>query len=474
MASAARDRIRHSRVPSGRAERLVRLGWLAGEMALGGAAEGLRRLGGAAPSAGHALLTGANARRLTRRLSAMRGAAMKLGQLLSLEASDLLPPEVADALAALRDAGNAMPPSQLRDALREAWGDDWERHFDHFDPQPIAAASIGQVHAARAADGRELALKIQYPGVARSIDSDIDNLAAALRLSRILPGEVDFGPMIEIAKSQLRDEADYALEARYLRRYGELLEGVPEVVVPRVHEDLSTPSILAMDRLHGVPLEDLCGPEHPQARRDETTTLLLRLVLREFFEFQFLQSDPNFANYLLLEDGRIGLVDLGAGYPAPPSLCERYARLLRAAMDDDQDALYEAALEIGFVEPSDDPRGAEALVELIRMATEPFRASGPYDFGATDLPARAREGSTALVLQHGFWRPPPPETLFLQRKLGGTFLLCIRLRGRVDARGLLEEALDNLKTTEDASDANPNPRTGRPAALPGEPRVCHA
>lgn len=439
-----RKKLEHSRVPSGRAERMIQLGWLAGRLALGGVAEGMRRFGGA-PSPGRMLLTGANARRLADSLSSMRGAAMKLGQLLSLEADDLLPPEVAQALARLRDAGHAMPPAQLHRVLRQAWGRDWQRRFRHFDFQPIAAASIGQVHAAETLEGLELALKIQYPGVARSIDSDVDNLAAALRLTRILPGEIDFEPLIEQAKRQLRDEADYATEAQHLRRYALLLAGEPEVVVPRVHAEHSTASILAMDRLHGVPLEDLCGPEHSDAQRDRAASLLLRLVLRELFEFHFVQSDPNFANYLLLRDGRIGLVDLGAGYAAPESLCRAYARMFRAALREDRDALRGIAEEIGFVTPRDADAAVQAVLDLISLSTEPFRSAGPYDFGASDLPARVREASLALVFEHGFLRPPPPETLFLQRKLGGTFLLCARLRARVDARELLEASLERIE-----------------------------
>ncbi len=440
-----RKPLQHSRVPSGRAERLVQLGWLAGRLALGSAAEGLRRLGGA-PSPGHPMLSGANAQRLARSLASMRGAAMKLGQLLSLEADDLLPPEVSEALATLRDAGHAMPPEQLRRVLREAWGRDWEQRFQHFDFQPIAAASIGQVHAARTLDGRELALKIQYPGVARSIDSDVDNLATALRVAKVLPGELDFGPLIEQAKRQLRDEADYAMEALHLQRYAALLADECEVVVPRVHEDFTTANILAMDRLHGVPLEDLCGPEHSDARRDRTGALLLRLVLRELFEFHFVQSDPNFANYLWLRDGRIGLIDLGAGYAAPESLCRAYARLFRASLREDRGAVRDVAQEIGFIHATDDEPAVDALLDLIELSTEPFRHVGRYDFGASDLPARAREMSVSLVFRHGFLRPPPPETLFLQRKLGGTFLLCLRLRARVDARTLLEETLERIET----------------------------
>jgi len=448
--SRSRRPVERSRVPTGRAERLAKFGWLAGRMAVGAAAEAARRVGGAAASgAGHVALSSANARRLAESLASMRGAAMKLGQLLSLESEDLLPPEIAETLGSLRDSGDAMPREQLERVLREAWGPRWQERFADFDFDPIAAASIGQVHTATTPDGRELALKIQYPGVARSIDSDVDNLATALRLARVLPREIDFSPLLVEAKRQLREEADYESEARHLRHYGELLADAPGVVVPAVHDDFSTKTILAMDRLHGVPLEDLCGAEYDDAQRDACAALLLRLVLREFFEFHFVQSDPNFANYLLLRDGRIGLIDLGAGYAASPALCRSYARLFRSILDEDRRGVAKAAEEIGFLEASDDPEARDAVVGLIELATEPFRHPGPYDFSASDVPARIRGESMNLVFDRRFWRPPPPQTIFLQRKLGGTFLLCMRLRARFDARALLEEALDAARLDDE-------------------------
>ncbi|MDH3520076.1 MAG: AarF/ABC1/UbiB kinase family protein, partial [Myxococcales bacterium] len=369
---------RRSRVPTGRLERLVRIGWLTGEIALGGAAEGLRRIGGGAPSPSSVFLTGAAGRRLASRLSTMRGAAMKLGQLLSLEADDLLPPEVTEALSVLRAEGDAMPRSQLRRVLGRNWGKGWEQRFASFDFEPIAAASIGQVHAAVTRDGRELALKIQYPGVASSIDSDVDNLAALLRLARVLPGDVDFSLVLAEAKHQLRREADYQTEAEQLRRYRALLSDDPEFVVPRVHDDFTTSRILAMDRLRGVPLEDACGSDHTDARRDALCALLLRLVLRELFEFGFMQSDPNFANYLLLPDGRVALLDLGAGYEIPPALSSGYARLFRAAADQNRGELKRVAQEIGFIAASDTPAQAEAIVDLMLLATEPLQHRGVY------------------------------------------------------------------------------------------------
>ncbi len=248
---------RRARIPSGRIERLARIGWLAGEVTLGGLAEGARRWFGSDTVERSIFVTHMNAQRLAKRLSSLRGAAMKLGQLLSLEGDDYLPPEITGALARLRADAHAMPDAQLRRVLGHALGKGWERRFREFGFDPVAAASIGQVHYAVANDGRELALKIQYPGVARSIDSDVDNLASLLRLSRLLPGAFDVSGLLTEAKRQLRQEADYHAEAAHLRRYRGLLADDPAFVVPGVHDDFTTPHVLAMDFVRGTPLDEV-------------------------------------------------------------------------------------------------------------------------------------------------------------------------------------------------------------------------
>lgn len=446
-------RRRRSRVPTGRLERLARLGMLAGEIAAGGVVEGVRRLAGGASDAG-LFVTQENAERLARHLSGMRGAAMKLGQMLSMEGDDILPPEVAQALSVLRADGDAMPAAQLRRVLGHAWGRGWQQRFREFDWEPIAAASIGQVHRALTCDGRELALKIQYPGVAKSIASDVDNLAATLRFSRILPRDVDLGELIAEVKWQLRQEADYATEAQHLRRYGALLAGDPHFSVPAVHDDFSTPHVLAMDRLVGLPLEDLTGPDHPQERRDRVGATLFRLVLRELFHFRFVQTDPNLANYLWMPEAqRIGLFDLGAAREIPERLARLYADLCIAVMRGDRRELEGVATEIGFLPSDETGERREAVLDFVALASEPFAAAGPYDFAASDLPARARDEATRLAFRHGFRKPPPPETLFVQRKLGGTFLQCARLGACFDARAILEEELARAELRSASSSA---------------------
>jgi len=436
---------RKSRVPTTRLGRLVRLGFTAGELAVGGMTEGVKRLTGVSPEdAVSMFLTAANAQKLAKRLAGMRGAAMKLGQLLSMEGEDLLPSEVSEALATLRSDGDGMPPEQLRRVLGHAWGKGWQDRFAAFDFEPIAAASIGQVHQARTSDGRSLALKIQYPGVAKSVTSDVDNLAALLRMTRLLPSDVEIDPLITEAKRQLRQEADYEAEAGFLRRYGELLGDDPFFRVPAVHDDFTTRHVLAMDRLEGLPLEDLCGAGHPQERRDRVGRALLELLLRELFEFRLSQTDPNIANYLWLPDERVGLLDFGAAREVPENVSSSYASLCRASMNRDRRGLEQAAVGLGVLPAGETAERRKAVLDFVELAAEPFNHAGVYDFGASDLPRRAREAAARLAFRHGFRNPPPPEILFLQRKLGGTFLQCARLRARVDVCGLLEETFDRL------------------------------
>ena len=434
---------RRSRVPSGRLERAVRFGLMASEFVASGAMQGARRLVGAAAETGaEALLSGDSARRLARRLARMRGAAMKLGQLLSLESEDILPREFADALAVLRAQADVMPASQVRRVLGREYGRGWRERFHEFEFEPIAAASIGQVHRAVARDGRELALKVQYPGIARSIDSDVDNVATLLRVSRLLPGDLDFSAILQEAKRQLRQEADYLQEAAHLRRYATLVSDEPDLVVPSVYDDLTTKRVLAMDLLHGEPVESLAARGAPQDRRDRVGRTLQALVFRELFEFRFMQTDPNFANYFLEPGtGRIQLLDFGSAREFSPEFAEHYRQVCRAIIAGDRAGVRRAAIQIGYLPEDESDERAEAVVDLILLVCEPIRRAGVYAFARSSLAARARDAGLDLVFRSGFLRPPPPETVFLHRKLVGSFLLCARIRARFDCQSLVRPYL---------------------------------
>ena len=357
-----------SRVPTSRIGRLARLGVAAGELAVGGVTERVKRIARDVPEdAVNVFLTATNAEKLARRLANMRGAAMKMGQVLSLEGAEILPPEFTKALAILRDSANTMPETQVRKVLGREYGKDWASRFEHFEFEPIAAASIGQVHRATASDGRDLALKIQYPGVARSVDSDVDNMALFMRMANILPVEIDIDGIVEEAKRQLRQEADYLVEAQYLRDYRKLVSADPEYLVPDVYEDLTTGHILAMEYVHGEPLEALGEDGVDQSTRDRVGMLLERLMFRELFEFRTMQTDPNFANYMYQpESGRIVLLDFGSTVTFRKSFTDKYAEISRALIDDNIDAIWRVAEDIGYLHPDDSPAHASRVVDLPR------------------------------------------------------------------------------------------------------------
>ena len=320
--------------------------------------------------------------------------------------------------------------------LGREYGKGWERRFSTFDYEPIAAASIGQVHRATTPDGRDLALKIQYPGVARSIASDVDNVAVLLRLFNLLPLHLDVGGLAAEAKRQLAQEADYLSEARFLERYARLVADEPALLVPRVHWDLTTSRVMAMDFVEGEPLDVL--DDAPQARRDAVGSLLERLLFRELFEFRVMQTDPNFANYLYLPaSGRVALLDFGATQRFGAAFVANYARITRAVIDGDRAAVAREAIRIGYAAADDTPERLQAVVDVIFLVCEPLRYPGRYDFPKSDLPSRVGELGFDLTFRRGLLRSPPPETIFLHRKLVGSFLLLARIGARVDARALV-------------------------------------
>jgi predicted unusual protein kinase regulating ubiquinone biosynthesis (AarF/ABC1/UbiB family) len=307
--------------------------------------------------------------------------------------------------------------------------------------EPAAAASIGQIHRARTHSGRELALKVQFPGVARSVDSDVNNLASLLRRLEFLPVTVDIDAIATEAKRQLHRETDYESEARNLERYAKFVADMPAVVVPRIHRTLTTRRVLAMDWMDGDPLEGLASEAVPQATRNAIARTLQELMFRELFEFRFMQTDPNVANYLHLPaTQQIGLLDLGSVGEFPREFVERYRRVCRAVIAGDAEGVREAASEIGYIHPDDRPDRVQGVVAIIRLVCEPLAHRGPYDFAGSGMMGRVRDLGLTVAMKQGL-RSPPPETIFLHRKLLGTFLICARLRARVNVHALVERHL---------------------------------
>ncbi|CRL13491.1 ABC1 kinase family protein [Phaeobacter italicus] len=440
--SAKTGKMQPRSVPTGRVSRAFRVGGvaahLAGQVAVGGMQAVLR---GARPSLRELALTPAALGKLTSELAAMRGAAMKLGQLLSMDAGDILPQEFAIILSRLRAEADFMPPRQLKQVLDQNWGEGWQRRFRRFDVRPIAAASIGQVHRAILPDGRDVAVKVQYPGIAQSIDSDLSNIASLLRASRLIPASFDLDPYLQEVRRQLHEEVDYEREGNQLGWFGEQLMADPRFLVPEQCPHLSTDSVLVMRFMQGQPIEKAASAA--QSVRDGIMRDLFALFLRELFEFSVMQSDPNFANYLWQKDtGCIVLLDFGATRSLADETPMAYREFLRAGLGlTSEVSLETAAGQLGFL-PID--LSADQKTRILAMMARVFDAlttGEAFDFADTSLAQEIQAEGFALMEERVAPPAVPMDVLFVQRKLGGLVLLATKLGARVDLRSLLDPYL---------------------------------
>ena len=414
------------------------MGGVVAAIAGGVVAGGLRQLAsGQRPDLPNLLLTPSNALRLTSGLSHLRGAALKLGQMLSMDTGLVLSPQISQIFASLRDDAKPMPPKQLQAVLNAQWGPGWLKQFRRFDVRPFAAASIGQVHRAQTLDGQDLAIKVQYPGVRDSIDSDVDNIATLMRLPGLVPSGMDLQPLLAEAKRQLHAEADYQAEANHLAQFGSLLAGSDMFLVPDLHPALCTSQVLAMRYVDSAPLDSLTHA--PQALRDKVAAALIDLVLREIFVFGAMQTDPNWANYRYCPpSGRIVLLDFGAVQTIAPSLAADFRALAQVALDGEPKATRDAMLRIGYFGPTTAPHHQTLIQSMFDLAMGPLRQATPFDFGRSDLLEHLRDMGLAIGSDRDLAHVPPAATLFLHRKIGGMYLMAAKLRARVALRPMVE------------------------------------
>ncbi|KAK1820451.1 hypothetical protein LTR12_005177 [Friedmanniomyces endolithicus] len=433
--------LRESSVPSSRFGRLWQYGGLATSMAFGAVGESLRRATGGGNSEGSLILSEANMNRLVAKLSRMRGAALKLGQMISFQDSKVLPATMNAVLQRVQDSADYMPPYQRDQVLIQNLGHDWRDLFSHFEEKPFAAASIGQVHKATLkSNTRDVAVKIQYPGVRDSIDSDLNNLSLLLTASRLLPPGMFLDRTIANARTELGWECDYEREAQSCIRFRQLLHKDHAFAVPEVFAEASGPGVLTAEFMHGTGVTKLA--DLPQQDRDWIGTQVLRLCLRELMEWRFMQTDPNWTNFLYNRTSKkLELLDFGASREYPARFVEPYVSLLIAASHNNRTACRDLSIELGYLTGAESKEMTKAHVDSVLVLAEPFAETAPevYNFEGQTITDRVR-ANIGLMLRERL-APPPEETYSLHRKLSGAFLLCARLGSRVSAREMFDNAV---------------------------------
>lgn len=286
---------------------------------------------------------------VTRTMGEMKGAVMKVGQVLSLM-SGVLPDEMAAQLATLQSNAPPMSFELVRGVFEREYGQQPEELFKKFQREPFAAASIGQVHRAELKDGRRVAVKVQYPGVREAIDHDLANVSMMIRLGGFVARGLDAGQIVKDLESGIRSELDYLREAAWQRRFYEAFEGHGFVRVPRVYDELSRPTVLVQEYLRGKPFGS--AKELSQTERDRIGEMIYRFCFGSLYRHGLFNGDPHPGNYLLLEDGSIGFVDYGCVAEFEQSTLEAFMRLIRALNAGDREEWRRATEAVGILLPN--------------------------------------------------------------------------------------------------------------------------
>lgn len=428
-------------MPRSAAARTARLASLplsiAGRTALGLG----KRLGGKSAEAVAADLQRRTADQLFRVLGELKGGAMKFGQALSVfEAA--LPEHLAApyraTLTKLQDSAPPMPAEQVHRVLERELGTNWRRRLRGFCDEPAAAASIGQVHRARWPDGREVAVKVQYPGAADALRADLNQLARVSRLfASLLPG-LEVKPLIEELKARIGEELDYRLEAEAQAGFAAAFDGDPEIAVPRVR--LYTRHVLVTDWLEGRPLSEIIA-HGTQEERDRAGLLFVRFLFAGPARAGLLHADPHPGNFRMTPDGRLGVLDFGLVARLPGGLPPQIGRLLRIGLDGDFDTVVEGLRAEGFIKPGVEIDPQE-LHDYLRPFTEPAQAETFHftrDWMRTQFQRitdiRDQSARTALRLNL------PPSYLLIHRVWSGGIGVLSQLGTNAPFRAELERWL---------------------------------
>ena len=367
----------------------------------------------------------------------LKGAAMKVGQMLSAD-PDLVPPEFATKLASLQRGGPPMKFETVQQVIERAFDRPLHELVRFFDPEPLGSASIGQVHRATRFDGREVAIKVQYPGIAETLESDLRNLRSLLHLGRVVASREKLDALFSEVEVAFRAETDYAQEAMNLQRFSEILRDRPGIRVPKPHLDLTARTVLTMDFVEGEKLDvGLQSVDDPD-ERSRILTHFVETFVWMFHDMCLLHADPHPGNFLLDREHNVVLLDFGCVRSFSQEFTDGVLELMLAFWNDDMEALVATYRRLGFGDPKVDFPPLDVLRAHHHMVLEPIAHNTPFAFGQWSVHRRLRR----YVRQHPslLRMVPPADSILYLRVAAGLKGLLTRLDTTINVRALAEQA----------------------------------
>ncbi len=421
-------------IPSGRLKRLTRLAGMATQVGASLASDRVKRLLGR-ESDGHAEM----AQRVLETLGTLKGAALKAGQALTLFSSQL-PPEARAIVGRLFSQAPRLPYAEILTVLEAELGDSPATLFAEFSEEPFAAASLGQVHAARLKSGEEVAVKVQYPGIAAAMEGDLRNLESLLKAVGVGGVVLDAREYAEEIRRELAGELDYRRELTQLEHYRGLLSRWPDLVVPKAFPELCTGRVLTLERLEGPTLNELSLqveslPAEERFRRGEQ---LVRAVCGPWILHRTIHADTHPGNYLALTDGRLGVLDFGSVKSCSEPFWRCTLESAHSTMEGRSLDLTDLHRRGGFNIKLPADKAHQLLERILAITGVPLR--GPYDYSTDTMIEQLAELKMKQPLD--LMRIlPPPESLLVGRAMAGLLQNLRALQVRGDFRPFFREAL---------------------------------
>lgn len=355
-------------------------------------------------------------------LGQLKGAAMKIGQMASI-GSDMLPKELADALVSLQKEAPPMPFEIISDQIESEFGSPPASLFNWFDERPFAAASIGQVHRATTDDGRDVVVKVQYPGVDSSVDSDLNHLKFALRASGLLSAshKESLNLVFEELRERLHEELDYTIESDSVRKFREFHKNHDFLIVPDVVGERSSQRVLTLTYEPGTSFQDMLASDWSQDTRNKIGENLVKMLISQVFELGTIHADPNPGNFAFHEDGRVVLYDFGCVKTLHQPTLEAWKHTLQNAVRENYEEVEQGLRALG-ARNLDGPEIEPIFYKTFRdILIQPFHADDqPFEFESATIHEDLRHRISELLKRLKSFQAPP-ELVFLDRAIGGHY-----------------------------------------------------